>query len=80
MPANSTPTAAATTFNLNGTEYIELKNLLKVAGLVEHGGAAKAAITENQVQVDGQPETRKACKIRSGQTVTFQGKSIKVLA
>ncbi len=66
-------------FKLDGSEYIELKNLLKVSGLCENGGAAKAAIDEGLVTVDGQIETRKACKIVSGQSVTFRGKKIQVL-
>lgn len=67
-------------FKLDGSEYIELKNLLKVSGLCENGAAAKAAITEGQVSVDGKPESRKACKIKSGQSVTYQKKTIKVIA
>lgn len=67
-------------FELEGSEYIELKNLLKVCGLCDNGAAAKAAISEGQVKVDGQVETRKSCKIHSGQTVTFQGKSVRVIA
>jgi ribosome-associated protein len=70
---------AVTEFELNGSEYIELKNLLKVSGLTENGAEAKALISEGKISVDGQIETRKACKIRSGQTVTFKGKSIKVV-
>lgn len=65
-------------FELAGSEYIELKNLLKVSGLCDNGAAAKTAISEGQVQVDGKTETRKACKILSGQTVTYRGKSILV--
>jgi len=67
-------------FELEGSEYIELKNLLKVSGLCDNGAAAKAAISEGKVTVDGQIETRKACKIKNGQTITFQGKTVRVLA
>lgn len=66
-------------FSLDGSEYIELKNLLKVSGLCENGGEAKAAIGESLVLVDGQVETRKACKIKAGQVVSFKGKTIRVL-
>lgn len=68
-----------TEFQLAGSEYIELKNLLKVSGLCPNGAAAKAAISEGKVTVDGQVETRKACKITGGQTVTYLGKSIQVI-
>lgn len=64
-------------FKLKG-EYIELKNLLKVCGLVETGGEAKTVIDEGKVQVDGVTETRKANKIKPGMTVTFNGETITV--
>ena len=67
-------------FKLEGAEYIELKSLLKVTNLVESGGAAKAAITDRLVTVNGQIETRKANKIKDGMIVTFGGQSIKVIA
>ena len=61
------------------TEYIELYKLLKVTGLCESGGMAKHAISQSEVKVDGQVETRKACKIRRGQQVEFGGETILVL-
>ena len=64
------------TFNLEGSEFIELKNLLKVMSLVETGGEAKSAIENGDVKVDGEVETRKGRKIRVGQTVMFQNKSV----
>ncbi len=67
-------------FNLEGHEFIELNNLLKVVGLVESGGLAKTLIAEGMVKVDGIVELRKRCKIRPGQVVEFQGESVKVEA
>ncbi len=61
------------------TEYIELFKLLKVLNLVPSGGTAKAVITDGMVKVDGQVETRKGCKIRSGQSVEVEGVTIRVL-
>jgi ribosome-associated protein len=58
------------------TEFIELFKLLKVTGLCESGGAAKHVIAASLVKVDGQIETRKACKIRQGQRVEFSGHTI----
>ena len=60
------------------TEYRELFKLLKVMGLCESGGAAKCAISQSEVKVDGHVETRKACKIRRGQRVEFGGETIVV--
>jgi ribosome-associated protein len=69
---------SAIEFSLGGREFIELKNLLKVCGLCGTGGEAKIAIDHGDVVVDGKVETRKGCKIRTGQSVTFMKKEIKV--
>lgn len=53
------------------TEYIELFKLLKVTNLCNSGGEAKHFISEGLVKVDNLIETRKACKIRAGQIVSF---------
>ena len=67
-------------FNLEGHEYIELNNLLKVVGFVDSGGLAKTLIAEGMVTVDGQVELRKRCKIRPQQVVNFQGQEVKVVS
>ncbi len=65
-------------FELDGREFIELNNLLKVTGLCESGGIAKLLIADGHVRVDGDIETRKRCKIRYGQTVEFNDQKILV--
>ena len=67
-----------TEFEIRGAEFIELNNLLKATGLCSSGGAAKMAIAEGQVRVDGGVELRKRCKIRPGQVVEFEGHVIAV--
>ncbi len=67
------------TFLLQGQPFISLNNLLKVEGLCESGGAAKQVIAVGLVMVDKQVELQKRCKIVSGQIVTFNGQSIKVV-
>lgn len=57
---------------------IDLHQLLKASGLCGTGGEAKQVIAAGLVKVDGRVETRKACKIRSGQTVSFNGNVIQV--
>ena len=59
-------------------EYIELNNLLKIMGLCASGGAGKMMVAEGLVQVDGQQELRKTCKIRAGQVVSVNNVRIKV--
>ena len=66
-------------FPLRG-EYITLDALLKANGLASSGGLAKAMVSQGQVNVDGQTELRKTCKIRAGQVVSVAGVVIRVLA
>jgi ribosome-associated protein len=65
-------------FLLQGSEFIELNNLLKVTGLCDSGGMAKQLIADGQVSVDGKIELRKRCKIRKGQVIEFAGKTVTV--
>ena len=59
-------------------EYVELNQLLKLAGLCDSGGAGKALVADGQVRVDGVVELRKTCKIRAGQQVQCLGTTIVV--
>lgn len=65
-------------FDLEGRDYIELNNLLKVTGLCESGGMAKTQIADGRVKVDNSVELRKRCKIRSGQQVEFNAEQVRV--
>lgn len=60
------------------SEYIELNQLLKIAGLVDSGGAGKHMVESGVVSVDGKQELRKTAKIRSGQVVTVGDVRIRV--
>ncbi len=53
-----------------GEEYIELISLLKYLNIASTGGQAKMMVENNTVYVDGELESRKRRKIRSGMTVT----------
>lgn len=66
-------------FDLQGREFVDLCNLLKLTSLCSSGGIAKLMIADGQVTVDGQVELRKRCKIRSGQRVEFEGNQISVV-
>ena len=66
-------------FDLDGHEYIELCNLLKLTGVAGSGGMAKMLIADGQVTVDGEIELRKRCKIRSGRVVECQGETIEIV-
>jgi ribosome-associated protein len=55
-------------FDLAG-EFVELNQLLKLAGLCDSGGAGKNMVASGVVSVDGKKELRKTAKIRAGQVV-----------
>jgi ribosome-associated protein len=55
-------------FELQG-DYVELNQLLKLAGLCDSGGAGKQIVARGDVRVDGRQELRKTAKIRAGQRV-----------
>ena len=60
-------------------EFIELNNLLKLAGVCGSGGAGKMLVANGEVLVDGKVELRKTCKIRAGQTVSLRDVRIRVI-
>jgi ribosome-associated protein len=65
------------TFDLEG-EFVELNQLLKLAGLCDSGGAGKNMVASGVVAVDGKRELRKTAKIRTGQTVSVGDVRIRV--
>ena len=65
-------------FQLKG-ENVRLCDLLKLAGIAESGGQGKHLVAAGEVNVDGQPESRKSAKIRAGQIVECRGERIVVL-
>lgn len=67
------------TFHLEGRPFVALNNLLKIEGWCDSGAAAKHAIDEGHVTVDGKVELRKRNKIIANQVVCFAGRMITVL-
>jgi ribosome-associated protein len=61
-------------------EYVELCQLLKLAGIAGSGGQGKHIVAAGEVRVDGKPESRKTAKIRAGQKVECRGITIDVAA
>ncbi|BDH46750.1 hypothetical protein TUM12370_27940 [Salmonella enterica subsp. enterica serovar Choleraesuis] len=68
------------TFSLGKHPFVELCDLLKLEGWSESGAQAKLVIAAGEVSVDGVVETRKRCKIAAGQTVSFAGQQVTVVA
>jgi len=61
-------------------DFVELNQLLKLAGLVDSGGAGKALVASGAVRVDEAVELRKTCKVRAGQVVRVGDTEIRVAA
>lgn len=64
-------------FELN-QEYIELIKLLKLTGIAETGGMAKALVDDEQVLYNGQIDTRKRLKVRKGDTIEVLDQTITI--
>ena len=60
------------------TEFIKLDSLLKLAGLVETGGEAKLLIQNGQVEVNGEVCTMRGKKLRPGDSVTLDGRTVAI--
>jgi ribosome-associated protein len=61
-------------------EVIRLGQLLKVAGLVDSGGEAKAVLAAGEITVNGEPETRRGRQLRDGDVVAAGDESVRVVA
>ncbi|HOY28221.1 MAG TPA: RNA-binding S4 domain-containing protein [Flavobacteriales bacterium] len=61
-------------------DHVELNQLLKLAGFCSSGGEGKHLVAAGLVQVDGQVELRKTCKIRPGQRVRYADQEVEVVA
>lgn len=59
-------------------EVIRLGQLLKLASLVEDGAAAKRAIEEGLVRVDGDIVTARGAQLRSGAVIELEGRTIRI--
>jgi len=61
-------------------EYIVLGSFLKLAGAIGSGGDAKLMISSGDVDVNGEPESRRGRKLRPGDVVTTAGGSWTVVS
>ncbi len=60
------------------TEFIKLDSLLKLAGLAGTGGEAKLLVQEGRVLVNGEVCEMRGKKLRGGDTVTLDGRTVTV--
>lgn len=57
-------------------EPVELFKVLKFEGMVHSGGQAKLVISDGQVLVNGEVETRKRRKLVAGDVIEFSGERV----
>ncbi len=61
-------------------EYIKLGQALKLAGLSDSGVDAKYAVQDGLVKVNGQVEYQRGKKLRGGDTVEYNGQTVRIEA
>jgi ribosome-associated protein len=61
-----------------GEDGIRLGQLLKLANLVETGGAAKQVLEAGEVTVNGRPETRRGAQLKRGDVVALAGHKVRL--
>jgi ribosome-associated protein len=59
-------------------ESIRLGQFLKLAGLIDSGSDAKAAIAEGMVRVNDEVELRRGRQLRRGDVVSANGETARV--
>ncbi|MCC6728277.1 MAG: RNA-binding S4 domain-containing protein [Chthonomonadales bacterium] len=60
------------TFAVRG-DHVTLGQLLKLVGVIDAGGGARAFLAEGGVRVNGEPEARRGRKLRPGDLVSVPG-------
>ena len=63
--------------NIN-EEFIRLDNLMKFCGMCNSGGRAKFLIQNGEVLLNGEVCTMRGKKIRPGDKVTYNGRTVEV--
>lgn len=56
-------------FKIGDAEYIELIKLLKATNICGSGGEAKYLVSEGEVKLNGELESRKRAKLRIGDKI-----------
>jgi ribosome-associated protein len=60
-------------------DTIRLGQLLKVAGIADSGGEAKALIADGRVSVNGEVETRRGRQLHAGDELAAAGQELKLV-
>ena len=60
------------------TDTIRLGQALKLAGIADSGGEARALIYSGAVEVNGEPETRRGRQLQRGDVIAVEGESVRI--
>ncbi len=61
------------------TPYIKLEQFLKFESICQSGGEAKFFISDGNVKVNGEEETRRGRKLREGDIIVINKKEYQIL-
>ena len=78
IPLNSLFLPRMIEFKVTG-DFIPMIQLLKAANLVQTGGEAQIAVTGGEVRYNGRVDYRKRLKVKKGDTVEFNGETIRII-
>ena len=59
-------------------DTIRLGQLLKLAGLAESGGEARAIVAEGAVRVNGEVETRRGRQLHPGDVIALREEAVRI--
>lgn len=58
------------------TDFITLGQFLKLAGVIQTGGMAKWFLSEHDVYINGEEDSRRGRKLREGDRVDIPGEGV----
>lgn len=61
-------------------EFIRLDNLMKFSGMCNSGGRAKYLIQNGEVKLNGEVCTMRGKKLRPGDTIEYQNRTVTVIS
>jgi ribosome-associated protein len=64
--------------NITNKTFIKLDRFLKWQGITQTGGEAKAIVQQGEVLVNGEVETRRGRKLKTGDRVTIAANTYEV--
>ena len=77
LPPEAVP-AVCVRFQIRG-DTIRLGQLLKLAGIADSGGEARALVERGVVRVNGEVETRRGRQLHPGDEIAAEGESVRVV-